>query len=315
MTKLDDQISDLKQQRATLVKRLEQDYGDIAGLATALVRLRSIPPEAIMARPGAPLDTAQAAMILRRVVGPLQANAAALGRDLDRLATLETSLNERQQTLRLATRQIREEQTKLAELMRRREAAYTNLRADLVEQETQLAALARDAADFRDLIDKLERRNQELSAGSPSGLATPASIPPRLDIERRILRSLGDIQLPISGVIRVAYGATDEMGSASQGWRIEGRGGALVVAPMNGIIKYQGNFKNYGNMIIIEHAKNYHSLVAGLSKIDTVVGQSVEAGEPLGTLAAPRAERPAVYYELRQNGKPVNPSRLFADIG
>jgi septal ring factor EnvC (AmiA/AmiB activator) len=105
------------------------------------------------------------------------------------------------------------------------------------------------------------------------------------------------------------------MGSASQGWRIEGRGGALVVAPMNGIIKYQGNFKNYGNMIIIEHAKNYHSLVAGLSKIDTVVGQSVEAGEPLGTLAAPRAERPAVYYELRQNGKPVNPSRLFADIG
>jgi septal ring factor EnvC (AmiA/AmiB activator) len=68
-------------------------------------------------------------------------------------------------------------------------------------------------------------------------------------------------------------------------------------------------------MVIIEHGKNYHSLVAGLSKIDTVIGQSVMAGEPIGSLGSARSGRPALYYELRQNGKPINPSRVFADLG
>jgi septal ring factor EnvC (AmiA/AmiB activator) len=131
----------------------------------------------------------------------------------------------------------------------------------------------------------------------------------------RALKSLGDIQMPISGIIRTGYGASDYLGSASQGIKIEGRAGGLVVAPMNGVVRYKGSFKNYGNMIIIEHAKNYHSLVAGLAKIDTVVGQSVMAGEPVGALGAARGARPALYYELRQNGKPVNPARIFADLG
>jgi len=83
--------------------------------------------------------------------------------------------------------------------------------------------------------------------------------------------------------------------------RIENRSGALVVSPKAGIVKYSGEFLKYGQIVLLEHGKNYHSLIAGLEKIDTVVGQKVSEGEPIANGGK------SVYYELRYNGQPVNP--------
>ncbi len=319
MSGLEEEIRTLQSRRTVLQRKLQKDHKVIAQMSSGLLRIRTIPPEALLARPGAPLETAQAAMILRDVMAPINAHAREIHLDLAELQTLEQNLRGRQAELKQASKHILADQTRLADLIRRREAAYHNLKSDLATQEADLARLAQDAADFKDLIQKLEARNRNLAsadatAATPKkGLFRHASLPPRLD--QKALRSFGDIQMPISGIIRVGYGATDDIGSESQGLKIEGRAGALVVAPINGVIRYKGKFKNYGNMVIIEHGKNYHSLVAGFAKIDTVVGQSVVAGEPLGTLGTTRRARPALYYELRQNGKPVNPARLFADLG
>lgn len=317
---LETQIATLQTRKTALYKKLQKDHRDIAAMSSGLIRMRTLPPEALIARPGAPLETAQAAMILRGAIAPVRDHAQELGSDLQELATLEKNLRTRQDDLKSASKRILQDQTKLAELIRRRESAYANLRTDLSAQEEDLNRLAKDAADFRDLIQMLEQRNRTMASlddenagGNNPSLLRRASLPPRLD--QQALKSFGDIQMPISGIIRTGFGAADDMGSESQGIKIEGRAGALVVAPINGIVRYKGRFKNYGNMIIIEHGKNYHSLVAGLAKIDTVVGQSVSAGEPLGTLGPTRSARPALYYELRQNGKPVNPARLFADLG
>ncbi len=320
MSALEGQIDDLQVKRRAMQVKLQKEHKDISVLATALARLRRVPPEAIMAKPGAPLDTAEIAMILRDAVGPVRVRALALGQDLDELAKLEAGLKSRKEALKEASMKILTEQAKLTELMRRRESAYANMKSDLAVQERDLERLARDAADFHDLIGKLESRNREIDGASPVRPDEKpswfhVSLPPKKRRDERALQSFGEVQMPISGIIRLKFGAPDLLGSASQGLKIEGRAGGIVVAPMNGVVRYKGYFKNYGNMVIIEHGKNYHSLVAGLGKIDTVVGQSVVAGEPLGVLGAAHVARPSVYYELRQKGKPVNPLRLLPDLG
>jgi septal ring factor EnvC (AmiA/AmiB activator) len=47
-----------------------------------------------------------------------------------------------------------------------------------------------------------------------------------------------------------------------------------------------------------------------------VVGQSVDAGEPIGVLGktSDGGDAPSVYYELRHKGQPINPSRRFAGL-
>lgn len=52
------------------------------------------------------------------------------------------------------------------------------------------------------------------------------------------------------------------------------------------------------------------SLLAGLSAIDSQIGQMVLAGEPVGTM--PDADTAKLYIEIRKNRKPVNPAPWFA---
>ena len=59
--------------------------------------------------------------------------------------------------------------------------------------------------------------------------------------------------------------------------------------------------------MIIDHGQGYHSLLAGLARIDTVIGQWVLAGEPVGVMGREAKEKPVLYVELRRDGQPINP--------
>ena len=52
--------------------------------------------------------------------------------------------------------------------------------------------------------------------------------------------------------------------------------------------------------------------MAGMDRIDTVIGQWVSAGEPVGTMGYPGDGKPSLYLELRQDNRPVNPLPWFA---
>jgi septal ring factor EnvC (AmiA/AmiB activator) len=111
---------------------------------------------------------------------------------------------------------------------------------------------------------------------------------------------------PASGRLMVRYGENDEFGMASKGLTFETRAGAQVIAPFDGRVLFSGPFKGYGQILIIEHGDGYHSLLAGLDRVQGVVGQWLVAGEPVGLMAGGDA-KPHLYLELRHDGQPINP--------
>jgi len=112
--------------------------------------------------------------------------------------------------------------------------------------------------------------------------------------------------MPVVGKVTRRYGENDEYGAASKGIVIEARPGGQVVAPFDGRIEFAGPFRGYGQILIIEHGDGYHSLLAGLERIDGEVGQWLVAGEPVGVMPSdgPGA---ALYLELRRHEQPINP--------
>ncbi len=90
--------------------------------------------------------------------------------------------------------------------------------------------------------------------------------------------------MPAVGKLKRRYGENDEYGAASKGIVIETRPGGQVVAPFDGRIEFAGPFRGYGQILIIEHGDGYHSLLAGLERIDGEVGQWLVAGEPVGIM-------------------------------
>ncbi|MCB1591648.1 MAG: peptidoglycan DD-metalloendopeptidase family protein [Alphaproteobacteria bacterium] len=329
-TELEIQNLDARQQ---LIKTgLKQDRTSLSKLILALERLRRVPPEAMIARPDTPYKVAQSAMLMAEIAGQIQKEALALKNKLDELETISRDMKTRKELLVIELEQLQAHHKEIQTLVAQRERHYRKTHQDITAKEAEIQHLSLQSRNLEDLIKRLEkerlkkekeeqekelkkRKDEQKLANMPTPRVKPQ--PPQHQPARAFSGKLSPGQLPISGIIRIRYQEKDDLGAPSNGLTIEGRSGAMVLTPIDGKIQFAGAFKRYGNLIIIEHAKGYHSLVAGIGKIDAFVGQTVSAGEPLGLLPTIPAgsERPRLYYELRRNGTPVNPSVLFTELG
>ncbi len=313
---LENRIAELEDKRQSLETMLEQDRKSIAGLILALERIRRVPPEAMIAKPDAPYKTAQSASLMGNIIPTLYSKADALRENLKSLENVTADLEKKRETALAASQALEVEKKTLAGLVSNRERLFADAHQDLAAQEADVRRISRQAKNLQDLVSRLnesrekeraeEDRRQQLASASSSASPPPAR---RGNV---YIPKPGQSRLPVAGIIRVGFDDPDAFGGHSKGLTIESREGGLVVAPMGGVVRFAGPFRNYGNMVIVEHRNGYHSLIAGLEKIDTVVGQSVSTGEALGFLD--RSANPSLYYELRLNGKPVNPARKFSGL-
>jgi murein hydrolase activator len=88
----------------------------------------------------------------------------------------------------------------------------------------------------------------------------------------------------------------------------------VVVAPFDGRVDYVGPFRGYGLILIIRHGGGYHSLLAGMGRVDVTAGQWLLAGEPVGSLpdADDKSAGATLYLEFRRDGRPVDPQSRLA---
>jgi len=155
--------------------------------------------------------------------------------------------------------------------------------------------------------------------GDAAGAEPPPFTVPRSETTRPMLpvATVEGAILPASGVIVRGFGEAGGglPGEASRGITVAAYPGAPVVAPLDGTVRFAGPFNAYGQILILEHSDGYHSVIAGVGRVDVDVGQEVLAGEPVAVTRLPergRENAPTVYYELRRDGRPIDPIRGLA---
>lgn len=303
---IQDKLDKLETQKKDLEGSLTKQKTSLSNLIVALERIRRLPPETLIARPDAPLETAQAAIVMGSILPEINRRADKLKSDLDSLSALEKDLTDQKTELEKSSEKLKSDQDKMNKLIADRSKALKDTKSKVAAKDTEIANLTKEAKDFRDLIKRLEKKNREIDARTGNAESLK-----KMDKSKNAADSgpaLGTGRAPVSGIIKTRYGETDEIGATSKGIIFSAHSGSVVVAPLGGIIRYAGTFRNYGNIVLIEHRNKFHSLVAGLGKVATFVGQRVDAGEPLGSLPDGSGR---LYYELRYQGEPVNPSKKF----
>lgn len=312
---LEQRIKDLEIKKSELEGKLKTDRLSISRLVLALERIRRTPPEAMIARPESPYKTAQSALLMGNILPALNRHAKALSKNLETLNSVTKDLKEEHQSAQDITLSLKEEHEKLSSLMLHRKSLFEDINKDIKVREATIQKISFQAKNLEDLVKKL-KEDEERERERQETLKIASLVKPKPEFDAPPDKGSGGAQLPVSGIIRTKYEEKDDLGATSNGLSIEASSGALVVAPIAGKVQFAGAFKRYGNIVILEHAEGFHSLVAGLEKIDTVVGQHVAMGEPIGKLPDSNlVARPKLYYELRKNGKPVNPSLKFSDLG
>jgi lipoprotein NlpD len=89
---------------------------------------------------------------------------------------------------------------------------------------------------------------------------------------------------------------------------LAGRLGQDVRAASAGRVVYTGSgIRGYGNLIILKHGENLLSAYAHNQESLVQEGQEIALGQVIGHLGEAAPQRVALYFEIRRNGKPVDP--------
>ncbi|MBN8911593.1 MAG: peptidoglycan DD-metalloendopeptidase family protein [Rhizobiales bacterium] len=158
---------------------------------------------------------------------------------------------------------------------------------------------------------------------APSATALPPGKPDRITPAVPFQLAKGKLPMPARGRKALGFGDKTQYGGTSKGIVLETRFGARITSPCDGWVVYAGEFRSYGQLLIINAGGGYHVLIAGLSQMDVGPGQFVLAAEPIGTMSgAPRTAQlatektgmgqpppssaPVLYIEFRKDGEPIN---------
>ncbi|OZG72473.1 peptidase M23 [Hahella sp. CCB-MM4] len=110
---------------------------------------------------------------------------------------------------------------------------------------------------------------------------------------------------PHPGPIIDTYSVTGEV---NKGVDIAGKIGDPVVAAASGEVVYAGSgLLGYGKLVIVNHSETYLSAYAHNRKILVKEGDYVKLGQQIAELGQTGAKRPMLHFEIRKNGKPVDP--------
>lgn len=351
LTALEEQLIALEKTALQKSAELSQQDQHLVTLLGALERVARQPPYAMLGPDRSAEDTVRTAMLLRVAIPGIEQRAEALRGELAALASLREEITEKRRAAEKTREELENEKVRMADLVISKADLLRQTEEQRAALTSRIAELGKEAGDVRDLIDRLEeqrraeeralererererrQREQEIALARQSGdlvpIPEPAPIPP--DPPARNARSatvsltLADLDsfprqrkavlgMPVSGRIVIQYGDKVDSGAKSQGIKIETRQNAQIVAPFDGTVAYAGPFRHYGSLLIIEHKGGYHTLLAGMSRIDTVAGSLLKAGEPVGVMGKDSPiGGPLLYLELRRNGTPINPQPWLA---
>jgi murein hydrolase activator len=209
-------------------------------------------------------------------------------RTLDSLKAARAELEERS----------RQMQSVRAEAVRAEAAAGAVARAQgdrIRDIDIQRDLNAQLAGELQAAQQKLQITLRDLPTGAPGGDAAFLPLRP----------FKGALDWPAAGSIRRRFGAAP--GQASAGIEIAAEEGVPVQAIHEGIVAFADPFSGFGNLVIVDHGSQTFSLYGDLLEIEAKRGSRVERGQPIGSVGTSPAGTSGLYFELRVDGRAVDP--------
>jgi septal ring factor EnvC (AmiA/AmiB activator) len=225
----------------------------------------------------------------------------ALRGELAALATVMEQVQARQAALEPARAAQAQAVAALDAKRRERHAAVATLDKRYRDRSARLAALGRDEKATERLLSRLRAAMAQAKRAAPVPRAARRAGDTRIPA--------GSLALPLTGSVLAGFGGVMPDGHKSNGLLIAGNAGAEVRAVANGRVAYADWLKGYGLLLIVDHDNGLMSLYAYNDTLLKSVGDPVRAGEAVATVGTSGGQdRPALYFELRRGGQPVDPA-------
>lgn len=294
----------LSAQQVELARR----QGAIVRLIAALQSMARRPALLGVVQPGSTADIVHVRAVLGTVAPVIAARTADVRAAIERTRSLRAASAQAVADLRAGRERYESQQMELARIEAENRLRSRDLgRSALIESDRAIA-LGERARDIVDLMgqmgqaaavrDELEKLPGPLPRPAQPG-AAPEPTPQPL-----ARGTAQPYRLPLAGDVVRGFGDISDAGVRSRGITLAVWPGAQAVAPAAGRVIFAGKFRDYGQIIIIDHGGGWTSLITGLARITAPVGAQLSQGSPIGQ--APEGDGGQVTIELRRKGDPVD---------
>ncbi|MEJ2060059.1 MAG: peptidoglycan DD-metalloendopeptidase family protein [Gammaproteobacteria bacterium] len=222
-----------------------------------------------------------------------------LQQTLDELAQTESAIHDQKHALEQSRDQAQARIRTLARNKRDRQALLGRIDERLKSQQARLGSLKKNEQDLQSLLDSLGK--------------VLSDIPDNIGSFQRFPSLKGRLPWPVDGRLRARYHQRISGSDGKLRWHgvlIGAKPHAPVRAVANGRVVFADWMRGYGLLIIVDHGRGYMSLYGHNESLYKAVGDWVDAGDILGRVGDSGGHsQPGLYFEIRHNGKPVNPGQ------
>ncbi len=219
---------------------------------------------------------------------------------IEALSRLESEILHKQQQIQTAQQQRKKEKASLEEKRHSRQQILTRIEKDIKNQAQRLV--------------QLEEARKALEALLASLSEALSDIPPDTGDIKPFYQLKGKLIYPANGRMKNHFGKRRKGGNLKwQGVVINARTGAQVKAVHHGRIAFSDWLRGFGLLVIIDHGDGYMTLYGHNESLFKDVGEWVETGEAVATVGESGGQSDVgLYFEIRKNGKPLNPRPWLA---
>jgi len=279
------QRSSLNQQKAFLIKQLRTAY--LRGNQPALKMLLD---------DDAPQDIARYMHFFSYMNDARNKKITAFQSSLALLKATETNILKQQSKLNKNRHILENDRKTLRKNRKLRKKVLSKLSKNIKNNAQRLKKMKADQSRLRKLLTELER--------------TIANIPTPADATPFKLQKY-KLPWPSSGREIARFGSRIAQGKLKlNGIRIATKENSTVTAIHHGRIIFSNWIRGFGLLIIIDHGNNYMSLYGNNKSLVKDTGDWVSAGETIAySNESSTKNESGLYFEIRKNGKPLNPSQ------
>jgi len=203
-----------------------------------------------------------------------------------------------------------------------RKASYlVKVRQDKQSHLASLKELQANARRLQSMFERLEAQKRKAysaktkkkAAGGGSQGASSKAVPVP---NHGLGAQKGKLSLPVQGTIVDRFGRHKhpdfDSFTVSNGISVKAPSGSAIRAVYDGEVIFASYFKGYGNMIIVDHGEGFFSLYAHASSLAKKMGSKVSKNDVLASVGdLDSTKGPLLYFEIRYQGKPVDPAPWF----
>jgi septal ring factor EnvC (AmiA/AmiB activator) len=223
---------------------------------------------------------------------------------IEQKAAIADQIDSKQRALVINVNELAKQSEQLAALMQQRQTALNDIQSAISSDQQQLSKLENDRQRLQILVDEIQKA---VSATPDTGNTTSVF----QGSWEAFSKARGELPWPVQGKLKNTFGRKRADSDVIwQGVTINADSGKPVRAIYPGTVIFADWFKGQGLLIIVDHGDGYWTLYGRNQSLLQEVGSVVSAGETIATVGNSGGyNNPALYFEIRRNGKPANPAR------